>query len=137
MTLGLVLALSFVFTWEARSGRSIVSIVDKRADRELQATIDSILRGNATSVGAEPAAAAADDILPEDDRAAEAEAEAESEAAASNEIQDKGGALTSADELQLWKLTHSMMYWAHSNPVPKCATVQALRACIGITSSID
>lgn len=121
VTLGLVLALSFVFTWEARSGRSIVSIVDKRADRELQATIDSILYNNATSISKEPVAAAADGSPAEDERAAEAEAEAEPkpEAAASDEMQDIGGELTSADELQLWKLTHSMMYWAHSNPVPK------------------
>lgn len=58
LTLGLLLAFGFVLAWETRSGRSIASLVDDRADRELQATIDSSLHGNATApvaAGPDPA----------------------------------------------------------------------------------
>lgn len=105
LALGLLLALGFVLAWEARSGRSIASLIDNRADRDLQATIDSILHSNASApVDADPATNAALD---------------DGSGSEYDTPEDTGPAASDADDLKLWKLTHSMMYWAHSNPVPK------------------
>jgi hypothetical protein len=105
LSLGLLVAFGFILAWETRSGRSVVSLVNNRADKELQAAIDVILNSNASEpVDEDPASTALVDE------------ESGLETAMAQDTQQMS---SDADELKLWKLTHSMMYWAHSNPVPK------------------
>ena len=106
LTLGLLVATGFILAWEARSGRSVASLIDDAASEKLQASVSSILHSNAsTPVDDDPAST----TVVDDEAASLKDMPQEPDTSSSN-----------ADELKLWKLTHSMMYWAHSNPVPKC-----------------
>ena len=107
LTLGLLVATGFILAWEARSGRSVASLIDDTASEKLQASVSSILQSNASApVDNDPAST----TVVDDEAAALKDMPQEPDPASSDQR---------ADELKLWKLTHSMMYWAHSNPVPK------------------
>jgi hypothetical protein len=107
LTLGLLVATGFILAWEARSGRSVASLIDDTASEKLQASVSNILHSNVSApVDDDPASFT---VLKED-AGTQQDMPQEPDPAAS---------VQNADELKLWKLTHSMMYWAHSNPVPK------------------
>ncbi len=113
LVLAPLVILTLTVAWEAKSGRSIASWFVKDDGSAWQAHDDSLklhpgsLGGNSSM--AEPG---------EDEQSA-----AERELAALNyaeemQHEEYTRMAREADELQLWKLQQSMMYWTHSNPVP-------------------
>lgn len=60
----------------------------------------------------------------------------ESELAAQRQSQ-AAAATEDTAELQQWKLMHSMMYWAHSHPVPSATVCQALFCVSSVRAAAD
>ena len=104
------LLLGAVLAFEATSGRSIASSAFGLTVRGSGATI------NVAHMAEDSAAAPGVGS----EAAEEAEPDAEPEMAAATEATGEALARMHADaeSLRLWKLTHAMMYWTHSSPVP-------------------
>lgn len=110
LVLAPLVILTLTVAWEAKSGRSIASWLVKDDGSAWQANDDSLKL--------HPGSLGGNSSMAEDEQSA-----AERELAALNHAEEMKQEeyermARDADELQLWKLQQSMMYWTHSNPVP-------------------